>query len=87
MNVIKRIREEHGYTKTQMARCLGICKSYYTMIENGDRPISKKVGLKIHSKFAVPLDDIFLHQEFKYRKHSPTIPKTVKKEKEQGTSG
>ena len=46
-----------------MARKLGIAKSYYTMLENEDRAISKNVGIKLHEEFGLSLEEIFFSPE------------------------
>ncbi|MDI6872506.1 MAG: helix-turn-helix transcriptional regulator [Bacillota bacterium] len=56
MEVLRRIRELHGLNKTQMAHKLGITKSYYTMLEKGERPVSKRVALAAYEAFGVPLE-------------------------------
>lgn len=60
---LKLLRETNKLTKTQMAKKLRIAKSYYSMLEKGDRRISLLVGRRIHEEFGVPLEDIFFVQQ------------------------
>lgn len=59
MNVLIKIEEETGKKPKDMAEILGITKSYYSMLRNDVRPISKEIALKIHEAFDVPLEEIF----------------------------
>ncbi len=59
MNLLQLIRESNMLTKTQMAHRLQISKSYYSMLEKGERRISLMVGKRLHEEFKVPLEDIF----------------------------
>ena len=59
MNILIKIEKETGLRPKDMANKLGITKSYYSMIKNNVRPISKEVAIKIHEVFKVPLEEIF----------------------------
>lgn len=61
MNILKFIRLQHGLNGSQMARRLGISKSYYSMLERGIREPSKNVAVRIHREFHVPLEVILIH--------------------------
>ena len=61
MNVLRKVRTQYGLNKVQMARKLDISRSYYTMLENEDRAISKRLGLKLHEQFGLPLEEIFFN--------------------------
>lgn len=63
MNIFERIEKETQLTPSEIAKRLGISKSYYSMIRNGDRQISKNVAIKIHLEFAIPLEDILMRPE------------------------
>lgn len=63
MDLLKTTRVKHGLNKVEMARKLGIAKSYYTMLEKGERCISKNIGIKLHEHFGIPLEDIFLQAQ------------------------
>lgn len=57
--LLARLRSGHGYTQMQMARKMGISKSYYCMLEKGSRTISKNIALKLNRQFGVPFDIMF----------------------------
>lgn len=59
MNLLLELREKHGLNKVQMAKRLRIAKSYYSMLENGERPISKNIAIKLHEEFNVPFESSF----------------------------
>jgi len=59
MNILIKIEKETGLRPKDMANKLGITKSYYSMMKNNVRPISKEVAIKIHEVFKVPLEEIF----------------------------
>jgi transcriptional regulator with XRE-family HTH domain len=44
-NLVK-LREERGLSPSEMAGLLGITKSYYSMIEGGDRKLSPRMALR-----------------------------------------
>lgn len=60
MEILKKLRKQQGLNKTQMAKKLGIAKSYYTMLENGQREISKSLAIRIHDEFGIPLETLLL---------------------------
>ncbi|MDR3600235.1 MAG: helix-turn-helix transcriptional regulator [Desulfosporosinus sp.] len=57
--MIEKLRERLGITKAEMISRLGITRNYYSMIANGERPISMKLGIKIRDEFGISLDIIF----------------------------
>ena len=59
MNILIKIEKETGLRPKDMANKLGITKSYYSMIKNNVRPISKEVAIVIHEVFKVHLEEIF----------------------------
>lgn len=58
MRLLTELRQKAGLNKTEMAAKLGIGKSYYTLLEQGRRSISKTVALRIHAAFGVPLEQL-----------------------------
>jgi transcriptional regulator with XRE-family HTH domain len=56
MSILEKTRKEHNLTKAQMARRLGVGKSYYSMLLKGDRGISKNIALRLQKEFGVSLD-------------------------------
>lgn len=58
MHLLEQIRDDHNLTKTQMAKRLGIAKSYYSMIIRSDAAVSKNVAVKIYKAFGVPLEEL-----------------------------
>lgn len=57
--MLEKLRAKLGLSKPDMIRQLGITRNYYSMIVNGERPISKKLAIKIRTEFGISLDDIF----------------------------
>jgi len=51
-----------GITKPEMISRLGITRNYYSMLANGERPISMKLGIKIRDEFGISLDTIFFSE-------------------------
>ena len=58
MHKLEIIRQQFQISKTEMARRLGISKSNYSMIIHDEHGISKKVALKAHKEFDVPLEKL-----------------------------
>lgn len=56
---LKSFRQKHDLTQSEMAKKLGISKSYYVGIELGHVNPSFKVAEKIGEVFAGEYDDIF----------------------------
>jgi transcriptional regulator with XRE-family HTH domain len=59
VNILIQIEQQTGLKPKDMANKLGITKSYYSMMKNNVRPISKEVAIKIHEIFKIPLENIF----------------------------
>jgi plasmid maintenance system antidote protein VapI len=57
MNVFNELEKKHNLKPVKMAALLGISKSYYSMMRNGLRPISKNVAIGLRNNFGVTLDD------------------------------
>jgi len=60
--VIEQLRKMLGITKPEMISRLGITRNYYSMLANGERPISMKLGIKIRDEFGISLDTIFFSE-------------------------
>ena len=56
---LKRLREKQNYTYQDMADKLGICKSYYWQLENGNRNLYYELAKRIAKVFNLKPDDIF----------------------------
>lgn len=56
MNILKMTKEKNNLRSIEMAIKLGISKSYYSMLENGQRPLSKNVAFKLREQFGINLD-------------------------------
>jgi transcriptional regulator with XRE-family HTH domain len=61
--LLRQIEIDHGLSFQQMAEKLGISKSYYSMLKNGTRPISKNIALIINREFKVPLEELLLRPQ------------------------
>lgn len=57
------MRTEKGIRAEDMAQHLGISKSYYSMLENGHRPLKLEHAQAIARLLGVTLDDLFLSPE------------------------
>ena len=57
---LKKIREEKGFTKEQVAEHLGYSVSGYRKIEQGQRSLSMANALEIAKFLNCSLDEIFL---------------------------
>lgn len=56
MNILKMTKEKNNLRSAEMAIKLGISKSYYSMLENDQRPLSKNVAFKLREQFGIKLD-------------------------------
>ncbi|MDE6838529.1 MAG: helix-turn-helix domain-containing protein [Acutalibacter sp.] len=56
---MKQLRESMGFTQHTMGKAIGIERSYYTLIETGERQPSLRVALKIKQVLGYYGDDIF----------------------------
>ena len=56
---LKNLREENGLTYEDMAKKLGISKSYYWQIEHKNRRLYYDMAKKIAKIFKLKPDDIF----------------------------
>lgn len=57
---LKTLRLAEGLTGTEIARRVGICKSFYHQIENGQKRLSYEMAIKIANIFKKKPDEIFL---------------------------
>lgn len=57
---VKRLRIEKGIRAEDIANRLGISKSYYSMLENGHRPLKLEHAQEIARALGVTLDALFL---------------------------
>jgi len=57
---LKRQRQKLGLTQAEVANKVGIARTSYTNIENGNKNPSLKIALKIKEIFNIKNDDIFL---------------------------
>lgn len=57
MSILINLEQIHRLKPVKMAEALGISKSYYSMIRNGDRPISKSIAIRLKDSFGIKLDD------------------------------
>ncbi|NBB97585.1 MAG: DUF2083 domain-containing protein [Alphaproteobacteria bacterium] len=55
---LRRLRQEHKQTQSQMARALGISTSYVNLLEKNERSVSVPVLLKIFESYGVEWRDI-----------------------------
>lgn len=63
---LKKLRDKWNLTQQKVADEVGIDRSYYAHIENGDSNPSLKIALKIKEVLGTERDDIF----FNYREHN-----------------
>ena len=47
-------RERKGWTQEQAAARLGVSQTYLSLLENGRRPVSKRLATKLERQFTVP---------------------------------
>lgn len=59
MKKLKELRIINGYTVEDMAKSIGISKTYYWQIENKDRRLYYELAVKIAKVFNLKPDDIF----------------------------
>lgn len=69
-------RVRRGYTQTQMAEAVGCGKSTYSMYENGNRSVPKRVAEAIAAALDLETSDIFLPSWFAVSKRDD-VPSTT----------
>lgn len=57
---LKALRLEQGFNKAEFAREAGISKQAYGAFENAQRALSLEGAQKLHHRFGVSLDHLFL---------------------------
>ena len=57
---LRYIRKMNNYSVDEMAHKLGICKGYYSLIENGKRRLYYDLAVNIAKVFDLKPDDLFL---------------------------
>ena len=62
MNELKKYRNKKNYSCDQMAKLLGISKTYYWQIEKGTRRVTYDMAIKIANVFGVMPDDLFYEE-------------------------
>lgn len=55
---LKVLRAMNDLNQEEMAKRLGICRSYYNQIESRKRPLTSGVLLKICKEFGIGIDDL-----------------------------
>lgn len=63
MVLFRQVREKHNLSITEMAEKLGISKSYCSMLDSGERGISKDIALKLKIHFNIPVEQSLYAQE------------------------
>ncbi|MCT2882634.1 helix-turn-helix domain-containing protein [Lentilactobacillus buchneri] len=63
-------RQSKGMTMQDMANHVGISKSYYSLIERGERRVSYELTFKIANALNTTPDNIFLDFQSTLSKHS-----------------
>ena len=63
-----KLRKKNKISSTEMARKLGISKTFYWQIEHGERRLSYEMALKIANIFNLKPDDIFYKSFSKNKK-------------------
>jgi len=56
---IEQIRRDKKLTHEQIARAVGISRSFYTQIENGNRNPSLEVAIKLAQELDCKVEEIF----------------------------
>lgn len=57
MTVLCDLEKNLNLKPIEMAKLIGISKSYYSMLRSGDRPISKSIAIRLKQQFGIKLDD------------------------------
>lgn len=74
LDKLKELRIKASFSDANMAKMLGISKTFYWQIENGKRKLKYPMAIRIADIFGLRPDDLF-YEDFK---------KTMKEEKKQG---
>lgn len=65
---IKKIRIDSGFSTKTLSKQTGVSRSYLTLIENGDRPLPKRLVEKVAEALNLPKKTVYewyLEQELK----------------------
>ena len=62
MHRLEQVRKKLSISKTEMAKRLGISKSNYSMIIHKYHGVSKRVALKAHEEFGIPIEELLCHE-------------------------
>lgn len=57
MTILRNLEEKYKLKPVEIAKFIGISKSYYSMLKIGDRPISKSVAIQLMQQFGIKLED------------------------------
>ncbi|TWH48502.1 helix-turn-helix transcriptional regulator [Sporomusa sp. KB1] len=80
MSILTNLEIKYNLKPIEMAKELGISKSYYSMLRSGDRPISKNIAIQLKNQFGVKFDDSLcpaVHVgKTEKSDQQPTLPRT-----------
>lgn len=62
-NKLEKKRKEKGLTQSDVALKVGICRGYYSNIENGKKRCSVSTWLKIAECLSIPKEEIIFYIE------------------------
>jgi len=74
LDKLKELRMKVGFSDSDMAKMLGISKTFYWQIENGKRGLKYIMAIRIAEIFGLKPDDLFYED----------LNKLIKEEKKQG---
>jgi len=74
LDKLKDLRMKVGFSDSDMAKMLGISKTFYWQIENSKRKLKYPMAIKIAEIFGLKPDDLFYND----------FNKLIKEEKKQG---
>jgi len=64
MHILEKIRRDRNLSKEEIMKKLGIAGSYYSMLVNGKRGISKSLAFNISKEFGLSLEEVFFSDSF-----------------------
>ena len=73
LDKLKELRMKVGFSDSDMAKMLGISKTFYWQIENGKRKLKYSMAIRITEIFGLKPDDLFYED----------LKKLIKEEKKQ----
>ena len=77
MNRIKEIREDKGYTQTEIAKKLGITQRNYSYFETGQTMLTEEILNKIANLYNTSIDYLLYRTDIR-----DAYPKSIIKEEE-----